>query len=491
MTLTDPHALAEQARVLLARRRARTLSAQTRLAELTATLGQKQAAFLQSTAPRQALDGSRQSGKSHTLATKLIKVGFARKCESMYVAPTSKSARKAVWSKFYALNDQFRLGIDMREGAFEARFPNGSLVGFEGAHDKARVQRLRGATLTGVLCVDESAFFPEQLLKELLGPVATAMFLTSKQQIVVASSPGLQRRGRFFELVHDETGAWEHHHLTAGDNPAIKDVKAALLELREANAWTETTPAYMREGLGLWVDDATHNVYDLTELNLLDSFPEGPWTTIMLVDFGKNDQSAIAIAGWREHDPSLYVLHVEGQSDLDIEDVCQLALPLIERWDPIGVYGDPGGGGAQHMDYMRRRHKIPIRPVSKKPNYKAPAIRDLNADMRRGHYKVLRSSPLVDQMQSLQWDPQHIGLHEHPSMPNDLCDVAGVYAFVQAGHYRAEARPEPAPPVGTAEHLQRLSDEGLAAAIAAANQHNADLEAIEEEHAFLTGNDWE
>lgn len=447
---------------------------------------------MRSEARRKTLSGARQSGKSHAIAADMVEVGFEGRTTSMYIAPTSKAARNAVWQKLHTLNDDYKLGIELKEGAFVAKFPNGSLVGFEGAHDTARVKRLRGATLTGKLWVDEAAFFPEPIIRELMGPTASAMFLASPngQRIVVASSPGMQRRGYFFDLVHGQREKWEPHALYVQDNPVIVDPEAALYDLREANAWDITTPAYMREGLGLWVDDATHSVYELTELNLIDELPPGPFTSIMLIDFGKTDQSSIGIAGWRDYDPTLYVQYVEGWSDIDIEDLCQRALPLLERYDPIGVYGDSGGGGSQHMEYMRKRHQIPIRPVAKKQNYKKPAIDALNADMRRGHYKVLRSSPLVEQMQALQWDPVQLAkgkFEEHASMPNDLCDTAGVYAHVQARHYRAESAPPPTPEVGTQDYWKKYRDEGLRHAATLASQHHARIAIAEEERALLTG----
>jgi hypothetical protein len=488
--LADAVDYAEQAALLLRRRRLRQHKAVTRLRDLQATLSPKQAAYVLSPSPRRRLLGSRQSGKSHSIAVDHILCGFESRCDSMYIAPTSKSARNAVWSKFHALNLEYELQIEMMEGLFRAIYPNRSTCDFEGAHDIARVHRLRGKTISGKLTGDESGFFPERIIRELAGPVATAMFLTGRQRIAFASSPALQRRGFFFEL--GSNAAWEQHKLTAEDNPVIKDVARALRDLREASGWTEVTPAYMREGLGLEVDDATYNVYELTEINMIDALPEGPWTTIMLFDFGKRDQSAIAVVGWREYDPALYALHVEGHSDLDIEDLCLLAKPLIQRWGPIGYYGDPGGGGAQHMDYMRRRHGIAVRAVAKGKHYKKPAIDALNADMRRGLYKVPRWSPLVPQMQALQWDPTALAKTpkeyiEHASLPNDLCDVGGVYAHVQARHYRAEEAPPPPPPVGSAEALDRQAEQALRDAIARANQHNAEQEELADETAALLG----
>lgn len=504
MTLVDQKELAEQARQLLIKRRAKEAKTHSRLRDLNATLSARQVAYVHSRAARRRLLGSRQSGKSHCVTVDHVNTGFESRCESLYIAPTSKSARNAVWSKLRLINNDYELGLELLEGKFIGVFPNGSRLDFEGAHDMARVQRLRGKTIgTGKLTVDETAFFGDKLIRELLGPVATAMFLTGTQRIAVASSPALQRRGMFFEL--GSAAAWEQHKLTAVDNPAIKDVQQALKDLRAASAWTETTPAYQREGLGLEVDDATHNVYELSDINLIDALPmDRPWVTIMLVDFGDNDESAIAVVGWREHDPVLYVLHVEGRSHIDIEDVCTGVAakdgqgpfagvkPLAQRWQPIGIYGDPGGGGAQHMTYMRQRHGIPIRPVAKGQHYKKPAIEALNADMRRGYYAVLRSSPLVQQMQDLQWDPTELARGnwvEHGSMPNDLCDVAGVYASVQAKHFRAEPEPPPKPKIGTAEHWKQFADEGLRAAVATAGQHHADIEAAKEDHAYLVGDD--
>lgn len=490
MILCDAKTVADQAQLVLTRRHAHARKIHSRLKDLRSTLSPKHAAYVISDAARRRLVGSRQSGKSRCIVVDHTNVGFSSKCHSLYVAPSSKSARNAVWSKLHAVNNEYELGIELKEGSFQAVFPTGSTWGFEGAHDSARVQRLRGDTITGKLTIDEGGFYPDKLLRELLGPVATAMFMTSKQRIAIASSPALQRRGMFYELGKSEQ--WEQHRFTAEDNPAIKDVQQALKDLRDASAWTEATPAYQREGLGLEVDDVLHSVYELTDINLVDELPAGDFTTVMTIDFGDGDQSALAVVGWLPHDPTLYVLHVEGQSHLDIEDVAQKAKPLIERYGPIGIYGDHGGGGAQHCRYLRNRHHIPVKPIAKKPGYKKAAINAVNADQRRGHYRVLRSSPLVEQMQALQWDATALqkGVwEEHPSMPNDLCDVAGVYAHMHAQHFRAEPKPPPPPKVGTAEHWKLYEDEGLRRAQSDALQHQVDLETAEEERAYLIGAD--
>jgi len=349
-----------------------------------------------------------------------------------------------------------------------------------------------------MLFVDEAAFFPDTLLRELLGPTASAMFLASPngQRMIVASSPGMQRRGLFFELCHIQLDKWESHQFTIYDNPVVKDPEKRLLELREANAWTLTSPAYQREGLGLWVDDATHSVYELSDINLAYSLPEGPdsqWTTVMAIDFGSNDASTVTVGGWRDHDPNLYILATEGSSNLDIEEVAQMALPLIERWRPIGVFGDTGGGGAQHADYLRKRHSIPVQPVSKRPNYKAPAIDAFNADARRGNIKILRDSPAVEQMQALQWESVALarGVRaEHPSMPNDHADGC-LYVHLHSRQYRAELLSPPPPPLNSDEHWKQWSDAGLKLAEQQAIEHHKALEDAEEERAYLTGGEWE
>lgn len=417
-----------------------------KLRRLNATLGPKQRTFVHSRSKRRRIKGSRQCGKSHGIGTDIINTGFGYDPEtdtllpdataSMYVAPTSKSARNAVWSKLHELNNKYELGMHLHESRLVAMFPTGATTDFEGAHDSARVQRLRGKPLTGKLWVDEFGFFPERLARELLGPVATAMFLASpnKQRIALSSSPAPQRRGLFFEL--GSNANWEQHSLTLFDNPIISNPVEALADLRAATGWTEASPAYQREGLGLEVDDTTLNVYELGELNLIDSFPEGPWDTVATLDFGDSDQSAIAILGWRPHDPVLYTLYVEGWSKFDIEDLAQKLLPLLARFKPRAIFADSGGGGAQHISYLRKRHRLPIGKVMKSPNYKKPAIEEFNTDARRGLYRVLRSSPLVEQMQALQWDATERAKgnwNEHPGMANDLCFVAGTLVTTNRG----------------------------------------------------------
>lgn len=480
----------------LERRKERAQRITNTLTAIKAALSPKQRAYVESKAPRRSLTGSRQSGKSHDIGVDMLETGFNTQGDvSMYVAPTSKAARSAVWSKLHELNNRFDLGIELKEASFRAIFPTKHEIHFEGAHDTARVRRLRGVARLKKLWVDEVAFFPEPIITELVGPTAAAMFLASPggQNMTLASSPGMQRRGFMFDIVHNRRDTWEPHALYVYDNPTIKDPEAALAEMRAASAWSITSPAYLREGLGQWVDDASYNVYELGPHNIIDAIPtDKPFTSIMTIDFGLNDQSAICVAGWRDHDPTLYVQYVEGWSDIDIEDLAQKAIPLIERYKPVGIYAD--SAGAQHIKYLNARHSMGVMPVSKKPNYKAPAIAELNADMRRGFYAVPRGSPLIEQMQALQWDPIKYAAgkrEEHPLMPNDLCDVAGVYAFVQAKHFRAEPA-KPLPPMhGTPEYWAQKQAAELRAEIADAQKHFDAIEARQDDMAALLGVDRE
>lgn len=501
MRLYDPGTISDQAREIQARRDAHAEVVRSKLRKLNSSVSAKQRAFLHSKSKRRRLLGSRQSGKSHDIAVEQINTGFGYdpetdtlggdKTDSMYVAPTSKSARNAVWSKLHALNNEHEFGLHLHESRLVAMFPTGSTCDFEGAHDSARVQRLRGKPLTGKLWVDESGFFADKIVRELLGSVATAMFLASPngQKIVVASSPAPQRRGKFFEL--GGSPEWEQHALTIFDNPIIQNPIEALADLRAATGWTETSPSYQREGLGLEVDDATLNVYELGELNLIDGFPEGPWTTVATIDFGDSDQTAIAINGWRPHDPALYTLYVEGWSKIDIEDLAQKLLPVLARYRPVGIFADTGGGGAQHVTYLRKRHSLSIKPVSKSPHYKKPAIDAFNADARRALYRVLRTSLVVEQMQVLQWDATERAKDkwlEHAGMANDLCDVV-LYGHIHASHFRADKAPPEKPKPGSDEAWNQFSDEGLQRAQRSAAEHHERLAEIAEETAYLLGGD--
>ncbi len=501
MRLYDPSFVEDQAREVKTRREAHAAKVLDKLRRLNSTLGPKQRAFVHSAAKRLRVKGARQCGKSHGIGVRIINRGFGYdpiadtlsgdKTDSMYVAPTSKSARNAVWSKLHELNNKYELGLFLHESRLVSMFPTGSTCDFEGAHDSARVQRLRGKPLTGELYVDEGGFYPEKIARELLGPVATAMFLASPngQKIIFSSSPAAQRRGLFFELGGNAN--WEQHGLTLFDNPIIANPVEALADLRAATGWTELSPSYQREGLGLEVDDDTLNVYELGELNLIDGFPEGPWTTIATLDFGDSDQSAIAISGWRPHDPELYTLYVEGWSKFDIEDLAQKLLPLLARYRPLGIFGDSGGGGAQHINYLRKRHHLSIKPVMKSPHYKKPAIDQFNADARRGLWRCLRSALVVEQMKTLQWDATEKAKGnwiEHDGMANDLCDVV-LYGHMHAAHFRAEKKPPAPPKAGSDEAWKQWSDAGLQRANAEAEEYHRRQAEIAEERAYLLGGD--
>ena len=97
--------LAEAAKIELRRRQAEKSRVENNIKAMVAELSERQRDYVLSNAPRKRLLGARQSGKSHDIAVDVILTGFEARCDSMYIAPTSKAARNAVWSKLDYLND--------------------------------------------------------------------------------------------------------------------------------------------------------------------------------------------------------------------------------------------------------------------------------------------------------------------------------------------------------------------------------------------------
>jgi hypothetical protein len=473
-----PSALA--ARRELQRRRRVQEAGQAALRRSVGRLSRAQRRFFQSKHFRRALTAGRQAGKTHLCLLLLVEAALRPNTLSLYFAPTRNAARSILWEKLKRWLKDAGLAVEFNESLLEARFANGSIIRLLGVPDITRAERHRGLTVNGVVVVDEAAFFGEAVFHHLLTSIIPPYFMTTRRKargIACVSSPGLVPRGHFHRIATDTTLNWDRHTFTVRDNPVVDDPDGELAELREANGWSLTSPGYLREGEAQWIADTDLNVYDITAVNIIDSLPPGPWTTLLTFDQGTDDPDVVGILGWREHDPALYLLYVEWASGNDVTDLAEIIKRLRDEYKPWRIIGDLGALGKKTALEMRNRHRLPIEAADKAG--KPVAIRQLNADARRGLLLIPSAyAQVIQQMQDLKWDPKHVSQKEHPAMPNDLCDMV-LYGHRMARHYRAELAPTPAPPDGSDEAIKQLEEK----------IQRENLERIERERRIANGDE--
>lgn len=437
----------------LARRRAdsRVATHATEIEALAAALSPRQRKLHEDPATQICVVCTRQSGKTSEALLKLVRCMFGPKRGTIaYVClPTRDRARDAFWDRWKSITEVFGLTEDHHhETLLETRF-NGNVVRFVGVPDKKRADRVRSQTLD-LIIIDEAANFADDVLRYLIESCASAALGIKNGLLYICSTPGMDPSGYLYRLYTDPALDFSRHFLDLSDNPAWKDPAAYLEKVRRQFGYSEDDPTYQREWLGRWVADLALRVYRIDAANLIDA-PGRYDYTVMALDLGATDESAISVLGWAANSRELHCLHDEADSDLDLTDVAERVRALQEQYRPLVTMVD--GAAKQSVLELTNRHGIALEATPKAPGYKPKAIAQLNADFRRGLVKVPRSFEVVGQMRALQWAQKAVGVRENQGQPNDRCD-AFLYAYLRASHYLEQA-PAPEPEHGSDAYWKR------------------------------------
>ena len=440
-------------RELIRRKRIREHLEQMRAATL-APLSARQRAFVEDTSRRQTVVTSRQSGKTTCLESKLcIGAQSIEQADLVYVATKRDAARDPFWERLKLFVEKNKIPAKPNETMLEMRFEGKrSKISLRGVPDIKLANRLRGPTRHGA-AVDESQNYPDDVLRTLVIDVLEPSLMVHNGWLALGGTPGLQPKGFFYDC-HKSPG-YSHHEWGLESNPLFDGrVDEIIADVLLRNSWTRESPTFRREYLGEWCADTEAAVYRVTEANLYNNLPEGEWRYVLGVDFGYRDEAAFVVVGWRNHDPTLYVVHEDSDQELLVDDYVSRIRELIKTYAPVAIVADAGALGKTLVETLMHNHGLPIEAADKRD--KPMAIRQVNADLFKGAIKMTRSG-LFEQMSTLRWHPEKIGLMEQPGMANDRCD-AFLYAYRRAYHYIEKPKP-PQIKHGTAEYFAKIERE--------------------------------
>lgn len=434
--------------------------------EILAGMHPHQRAFVEDSADVASALCSRRAGKTHALAA-LVALGQMRhpKGLSLYLAETVGKARELLWDGALAgLSERHHLGAKLwRPDNLYITWPNGHRTWLGGYSSVAEVEKYRGAAFQGVVIVDEaqSCAHLERLTQEVLLP-GCADYRTPLRY---AGTPGLVAAGMFWRATAGDLD-WSRHRWTLRDNdrfprwagsPAWQaEAEAYLAAVRKQNNWTEATPAYQREYLGQWVEDAGNLVFPFRrELNGWDGqLPEGGQaTTVLSVDLATTGTTAYVVASIVSGEPRTYLRHCETHTGMSLPRVCAVAEQLRQRWTAHRVVVDAGGLGKAFVDEMRERHQLPATAAEKRD--KAGFAYALAGDLAAGNTVVdaRQCRPLLDEWAGLVWDDARTGWDA--ALPDHASDAA-LYAWrALRPYYRPQ---EDDPPIGSPDWHRREAD---------------------------------
>lgn len=428
-------------------------------------------------AASKAAHPGRRSGKSEFVpraaALDALDAGFD---EVIVIgAETQKKARQLHWRKLERLVSRIGLPFSPNKQDGTWTTPWGAVIVFWGVKDEGAVDLLRGFKLRTAY-FDEVATYTE-LLDYLTKDVVEPALQDTGGTLYLLGTPSYTRAGAWFKICNGDTPGWSVHHWDVRRNKRFpRDAEAMLRRVREKNGWTEDSATYMREYLGLFVNDPTSLVYhynasrnDLRTEPPHLRLPNGEidhrnWCFVVGVDFGVTKPCAWVVWGWHVHARQIYALHAEKHAGLLVDDAARVTARVCNVYHPISLVGDVGGLGKPYEAEWNARYAgrtVDLQFAKSPDSYVLPPMKAADKAGKLGHIRLfnneLGASPpraliaqpaakvYSDELATLPYkDPEAPDdlLKEHPGHANHACD-AGLYGYIETRTYTNEA-PGPA-----------------------------------------------
>lgn len=248
----------------------------------------------------------------------------------------------------------------------------------------------------------------------------------------------------------------------AEDNPAL-DLEAYEKAL-EQMLGGRTGVKWKQLRSGLWIPDGAGLVYvfhakENTAPPLAWGRERARWHFVLGIDYGFTNACGFAVLGWRDDDPTVYVLEAFTVENLDPTGAAEVVRGLQAEYQFDRIVGDVGGLGKGYAEEGRRRWTLPIEPASKENKRGYQTL--FNDALGRSDIKlvVAKCGDLLAEWSALPWDKERKA--ELKGFANHAAD-ATLYAWRECPSYHERAEP-PKPAPGTPEALaaeeKRLEEE--------------------------------
>jgi phage terminase large subunit-like protein len=341
----------------------------------------------------------------------------------LYVTLTRGNAKEIIWDELLRLNEEFKLGFTIKEGALDLVSPKGIKIQLRGAHTKREVSKYRGKKYKLVV-IDEMQSFPDNVIESLVTDAIMPTLLDVGGTLwLVGTRPAL-RKGYFWRCFSgDLAEGKELHSWTVLENeklPAVlsgRSIEEVLAEFRKDNGWAEDNKTYRREILDEDIEDRDALLFQFhKDKNAYETLPEGEWANVLCWDLGiggdeeKANEGAtmyIAILGWRKGTREVYLReewagNKAGDDKADITDAAAEAHKLAAKYKPISMVIDQGALGKLIAEEIRRRHGLPVKAAEK--THKGAFIELFNTAMRKGEFFARADSVFAQECELVHKD---------------------------------------------------------------------------------------
>lgn len=401
---------------------------------------------------------SRRAGKSNGLALRFLNT-LHRYPGSFcpYIALTRESARNIMWPVLQELDDRFKIGFSFTESNLTVTHPNGARLQLFGADMKNFVKRLKGIKTPGA-AIDEAQDFGshiEHLVDDVLTPTLTDY---KDGWLALTGTPGPIPMGYFYSATEERKFGYSFHSWTLFDNPYLPNARDFVAELKKKKEWDDTHPTLMREWYNQWVLDVESLLIKYSEeKNHYDSLPHAKWVYILGVDLGLRDSDALALLGWNESSPNIYLIDEIITANQDITELSNQIEALSKRYDISKIVMDTGGLGAKIAEEFTRRKHIPVTAADKKRKFENVSF--LNDWLRSGKFKARKNSRFAQDSYRVQIDyekttPDRLVVKNE--FHSDIIDAC-LYAFKESPAFTFQVS-ESKPKYGSKEWAEAETD---------------------------------
>jgi len=399
---------------------------------------------------------TRRAGKTNGLARR-----FKRTMDrypgslSRYITLTRDSARDIMWPVLQEMDENFKWGARFIESNLTMRLPNGSKLRLYGADMKNFVRRLRGTKSPGN-AIDEAQEFEPAHLENLIDDIITPTMVDYEESwLALGGTPGPIPRGIYYRVTQENAGEYSVHKWSLYQNPYLPDPHGFVAKLKARKRWDDRNPSLLREYMGQWVLDLESLLikYD-PEKNHYEQLPPARWHYILGIDLGLRDSDALAVLGWSESSPDVYLVEEIATPNQDISSLVSQIDRLSKLYDISKMVIDTGGLGAKIAEEMRRRHHIPVQAADKARKMENVAF--LNDWLRLGRFKAKKDSRFAQDSYQVQIDHEKTTpdrLVVKKGFHSDIIDAV-LYAFKESPAFTYQ-EPVPVPKHGTREWAEQ------------------------------------
>lgn len=285
------------------------------------------------------IKAKRQIGKS--ILVEMILLHYAinvKNTVSICVSPTLKQASKILKELHDAIKyTPVYSGINLVK--MTIYFKNGSSIMFASAEQR---DALRGYTVSGILCIDEAAYIPDEIIYDLF-PFVDA----NKAPILMTSTPRF-KTGAFYEYF--TSGLLNEPNIFAYDWSAYDT--SELLSPTKLELYRKTLPKakFTTEYLGEFID-ANGGVFGEFGCCLTDEI-ESYSGCVMGIDWASTGTDETSIAVFSNKRQLIYLDHFNG---VDETVTIDRIIRVIKKYSPSKIQVETNSIGQIYYSLLRKR----------------------------------------------------------------------------------------------------------------------------------------